>query len=118
MSDATEEMEVYVDTELLIRAKGALMLDNGREPTTEEVIGEALQALVDEHTDDDERPSLDLSPTAGFRPVFDEAQQIDRRAPPNELLPDGERHYPGGFDERMQRANHRVGDNDSNSADK
>jgi len=60
MTDPTEEMEIYVDQELLTRAKGALMLDEGREPTTEEVIGKALQALVDEHTDD--------SPTIQTRP--------------------------------------------------
>jgi len=52
MTDATEEMSVYVDTELLTRAKGALMLDQGREPTDEEVIGTALEALLDEHSDD------------------------------------------------------------------
>lgn len=47
MSDA-DEIEVYVDSELLTRAKGALMLAEGREPTDDETIGKALEAFVDE----------------------------------------------------------------------
>jgi len=95
--DTTEELSIYVDTELLTRAKGVLMLNEGREPTTEEVIGKALQALVDEHTDD-ERPSLDLSPDARFNPIFDEAEQIDRSRQSFGPLFDDERHYPDGLD--------------------
>ena len=46
-NDRAEEMSVYVDQELLTRAKGAVMLDEGREVTDDAVIGKALQALVD-----------------------------------------------------------------------
>ena len=42
-----DEVSVYVDQELLTRAKGAVMLDEGREVTDDAVIGKALQALVD-----------------------------------------------------------------------
>ena len=45
-NDRAEEMSVYVDQELLTRAKGAVMLDEGREVTDDAVIGKALQALV------------------------------------------------------------------------
>jgi len=41
-----DEVSVYVDQELLTRAKGAVMLDEGREVTDDAVIGKALQALV------------------------------------------------------------------------
>ncbi len=47
MTDA-EEIEVYVDPEMLTKAKGALMLENGREPTDDETIGKALETFVDE----------------------------------------------------------------------
>jgi len=40
------EVSVYVDQELLTRAKGAVMLNEGREVTDDAVIGKALQALV------------------------------------------------------------------------
>ena len=67
------------------------------EPTDDEVIGEALQALVDEHSKDtDETPSLDLSPTAGFDPIVDEAEHVRQRV--HEPLFDDERHYPDGLD--------------------
>ena len=46
-NDRAEEMSVYVDQELLTRAKGAVMLDEGREVTDDAVFGKALQALVD-----------------------------------------------------------------------
>jgi hypothetical protein len=45
-NDRAEDMSVCVDQELLTRAKGAVMLDEGREVTDDAVIGKALQALV------------------------------------------------------------------------
>ena len=42
-----EEMSVYVDQELLTRAKGAVMLGEGHQLTDDAIIGKALQALVD-----------------------------------------------------------------------
>jgi len=51
MTDHATEIGLYVDQDLLTRAKGMLMLETGREPTDDEVVAEALQRMVDGETD-------------------------------------------------------------------
>jgi len=51
MTDHATEIGLYVDQDLLTRAKGMLMLETGRDPTDDEVVAEALQRMVDGETD-------------------------------------------------------------------